>query len=427
LDQTRKSGATRQFPNALAGLWQKYKGGPDTSVPEVDTSVPLDTLKALAARLGQVPSSFTPHEKVHKILEERKKLAQPGGEAVPFDWGTGEHLAFASLLSEGTSVRFSGQDARRGTFSHRHAALVDSKTGTRFAPLTNVAKPGARLDIYDSPLSEAGVVGFDYGFSLDSPDWLTCWEAQFGDFANCAQVVIDQFISSAEDKWMRLSGLVLLLPHGFEGQGPEHSSARLERFLQLCAEDNMQVCNFTTPANYFHALRRQVLRPWRKPMVVMTPKSLLRHKLATSTLHDLAHGQFQHVLGDPAFAQGAADPKAVRKVLLCSGKVFYDLFAAREASGKRDVAIVRLEQLYPFPESQLKAQLAQFPASAKLVWVQEEPFNMGAWYTLAARWPAGLSREPITCIARPESASPATGSAASHKLEQQLLVDQALA
>src|SRR5204863_110884 len=304
---------------------------------------------------------FTPNDKVAKILEARRKLAE-GAAGEPFDWGTGEHLAFATLLDEGSPIRFSGQDARRGTFSHRHAVLADARDGKRYTPLAHLRPGQGRFDIFDSPLSEAGVMGFDYGWSLDMPEALTCWEAQFGDFANGAQVVIDQFISSAEDKWNRLCGMVLLLPHGFEGQGPEHSSARLERFLQLCAEDNMQVCNLTTPAQYFHALRRQVLRPWRKPLVVMTPKSLLRHKHAVSNLKDLSEGGFQRVITD-----ASVSARRVKRVLLCSGKVYYDLLAAREQKEREDVALVRLEQLYPLDPEELTSALSIYPDGAKLV------------------------------------------------------------
>ncbi len=420
LDRMRSTGAKRSF-SVMTDLWSHYKGGPDASVPDAKTAVPLEKLRDLLLRSTALPANFTAHEKVAALLQTRRKLAEAGGEAVPFDWGTGEHLAIAALLDEGTSVRFSGQDVRRGTFSHRHAGLVDVKTGARLSPAAQVAKGKARFEIYDSPLSEAGVVGFDYGFSLDAPDWLVCWEAQFGDFVNGAQVLIDQFICSAEDKWGRLSGLTMLLPHGFEGQGPEHSSARLERFLQLCAEDNIQVCNLSTPAQYFHALRRQILRPLRKPLVIMTPKSLLRHKGAVSTLTDLSDGHFQRVIGDPTI-----DTQKARKVLLCSGKVYFDLLAAREARKLDNVAIIRVEQLYPLPETELQHQLALYREGTPLVWVQEEPFNMGAWYFLRARWPAAL-RKLSDCVARPESASPATGSHSSHKYEQTLLCDQALA
>jgi 2-oxoglutarate dehydrogenase E1 component len=414
LERTRKTGAKRA-ESAMAGLWAKYRGGPSEATPEVPTKVPLPKLRELLRKTSVVPPDFTPHEKIAKLLELRAKLAEGTGDE-PFDWATGEHLAFASLLDAGTPIRFSGQDSRRGTFSQRHAVLSDVRTGKRYTPLANVRPGQGRFEIYDSPLSEAGVLGFDYGFSLDTPDWLTCWEAQFGDFANGAQVVIDQFIVSAEDKWRRLSGIVLLLPHGFEGQGPEHSSARLERFLQLAAEDNIQVCNLTTPAQYFHALRRQVVRPLRKPLIVMTPKSLLRHKHAVSTLEDLSEGAFQRIIPDETVSA-----RKVKRVLLSSGKVYYDLLAAREAKQRQDVALVRIEQLYPLDPEELNEAVSRYPDSAKLVWVQEEPFNAGAWYYLRARY----SLRRISCVSRAESASPATGSAAAHRYEQQLLMDQA--
>jgi len=373
-------------------------------------------LRELLVKLSQVPQGFTPNDKVAKLLESRRKLAEGDGSE-PFDWGVGEHLAFAALLDDGAPIRFSGQDARRGTFSHRHAVLADARDGKRYTPLAHLREGQGRFDIFDSPLSEAGVMGFDYGWSLDMPEALCCWEAQFGDFANGGQVVIDQFISSAEDKWNRLSGIVLLLPHGFEGQGPEHSSARLERFLQLCAEDNIQVCYPTTPAQVFHLLRRQVLRPWRKPLVVMTPKSLLRHRLAVSSLRDLSRGSFQRIIVDPPAKQAT-------RVLLCSGKVYYDLITARETKKRDDVAIVRFEQLYPLSDASLAEVVKPFKG-AELIWVQEEPFNMGAWYHVRARWPEVVGKGRLIPVARAESASPATGSEKSHKYEQQLLVDQA--
>ena len=414
LERTRKTGAKRA-ESAMAGLWAKYRGGPASDTPEVSTAVPLSKLRDLLRSTAAVPADFTPHEKIRKLLELRERLAEGKGNE-PFDWATGEHLAFASLLDGGTPIRFSGQDSRRGTFSQRHAVLADVRTGSRYTPLANIRPGQARFEIYDSPLSEAGVLGFDYGFSLDTPEWLTCWEAQFGDFANGAQVVIDQFLVSAEDKWRRLSGIVLLLPHGFEGQGPEHSSARLERFLQLAAEDNVQVCNLSTPAQYFHVLRRQVLRPLRKPLVIMTPKSLLRHKHAVSTLKDLSEGGFQQIIPDETVSA-----RKVKRVLLSSGKVYYDLLAAREAKQRDDVALVRIEQLYPLDPEELNGAVSRYPDSAKLVWVQEEPFNAGAWYYLRARY----SLRRISCVSRAESASPATGSAAAHRYEQQLLMDQA--
>jgi 2-oxoglutarate dehydrogenase E1 component len=403
LERTRKEGARRSF-SAMAGLWSKYRGGPDAQSDEVPTQVPDSKLRELLVAISRVPGEFTPNDKIGKLLEGRRKLAE-AQQPLPFDWGVGEHLAFATLLDAGVPVRFSGQDSRRGTFSHRHAVLFDIKDGKRYTPLAHLRQGQARFDIFDSPLSEAGVLGFDYGWSLDMPEALCIWEAQFGDFVNGAQVVIDQFVSSAEDKWNRLSGVTLLLPHGFEGQGPEHSSARLERFLQLCAEDNMQVCFPTTPAQIFHLLRRQVLRTWRKPLVVMTPKSLLRHKAAVSTLDDLSKGAFRRIIWDNSV-------KNARRVLLCTGKVYYDLVAGREAKKREEVAIVRIEQLYPLSDRHL-AEALQRHKGAELVWVQEEPFNMGAWYHLNARWPAALGE--LRCISRPESASPATGSEKSHK------------
>jgi 2-oxoglutarate dehydrogenase E1 component len=347
------------------------------------------------------------------------------------DWGTGEALAFASLLSEGVRVRLSGQDARRGTFNHRHSVLTDASTATRWSPFSKVAQGKGHFEVWDSPLSEQGVMGFDYGYSLDYPDGLVLWEAQFGDFANGAQVIIDQFVSAAEDKWNRLSGLVLLLPHGFEGQGPEHSSARLERFLQLCAEDNMYVCNMTTSAQLFHVLRRQIHRPLRKPLVVMSPKSLLR--LSFSSLDEFATGGFQRIIADSgvvATPEGPlpVDPAKVDRVLLCSGKLYYELEAARAARKATNVAIVRIEQLYPLSQADLERVLAPYAAGTQLVWVQEEPWNMGAWYFLNARLSEMLKgRFPLVCVARAESASPATGSPASHKIEQAMLIDEAFA
>jgi 2-oxoglutarate dehydrogenase E1 component len=413
LNRTRKEG-TKRSNSAMAGLWSKYRGGPDAQTPEVATHVPEPKLRKLLAKIATVPEGFTPNNKVQKILDQRRALsAGPATES--FDWSVGEHLALATLLDGGTPIRFSGQDSRRGTFSHRHAVLADANDGKRYTPLAHLREGQGVFDIIDSPLSEAGVMGFDYGWSLDTPEALTCWEAQFGDFANGAQVVIDQFICSAEDKWNRLSGMTLLLPHGFEGQGPEHSSARLERFLQLCAEDNMQVCYPTTPAQIFHLLRRQVLRPWRKPLVVLTPKSLLRNKAAVSSLDDLSQGAFRRIIWDPSV-------KKARRVLLCTGKVYYELAAAREAKKREDVAIIRIEQLYPLSD-QLLAEALEPHKKAEVVWVQEEPFNMGAWYHLHARWPSNLGR--ISCVSRPESASPATGSEKTHKYEQQALIDQA--
>jgi 2-oxoglutarate dehydrogenase E1 component len=414
--QEARSGNYLKWPHSLGGVWQGYVGGADDAVPDVSTAVSEDVLRRLATTLAEVPAGFSVHPKVRALLSKRKELLEQGK---PFDWGTAEHLAFASLLDEGIPVRLTGQDARRGTFTHRQAAVHDAVTGERYVPLTKVSN--ARLSLYDSPLSETGVLGFEYGYSLDYPDALVIWEAQFGDFANGAQVIVDQFLVSAEDKWKRLSGLVMLLPHGYEGQGPEHSSARIERFLQMAAEDNIQVCNVTTPAQIFHLLRRQVHRKIRKPLIVFTPKSLLRLPEASSTLADLAHGRFQRTIGDPAVA-----PANAKRVLLCSGKVYYDLLKARSDANAADIAIVRLEQLYPLHQ-ELPDALAGYPDGTPLVWVQEEPKNAGAWYFLHAtlRDLVG-TRLPLSCVARDASASPATGSTASHELEQRRLLSAAL-
>lgn len=416
LEEERK-GDYLKPPRAMGGVWTPYIGGPDKNVPEVKTSVPREVLLDLATRLAELPPGFDANAKVKAVLDRRREQVTKGE---PFDWGTAEHLAFASLVDDDRTIRITGQDARRGTFTHRHATLFDAKTGARYTPLSNLGK--GKFEVHDSPLSEAGVLGFEYGYSLDAPDALVIWEAQFGDFANGAQVIIDQFIVSAEDKWLRLSGLVLLLPHGYEGQGPEHSSGRVERFLQLSASDNIQVCNLTTPAQLFHALRRQVLRPWRKPLVILTPKSLLRHKEAVSTVDDLANGHFQRVIGDPT-----ADPAKVKRVLLCSGKVYYDLLDARRKLNRDDVAIVRLEQLYPINE-ELAEALDVYPAGTPLVWVQEEPRNMGPWYFMNANLHKHIGdRLPLSVVARPAAASPATGSKASHDLEQERLLAEAFA
>jgi 2-oxoglutarate dehydrogenase E1 component len=329
--------------------------------------------------------------------------------------------AFGTLVADGTRLRFSGQDVRRGTFSHRHAGLYDLNDGHVWIGLQDLAVRPEHVEMYNSPLSEVGVLGFEYGYSLDCPDGLVIWEAQFGDFVNVAQVIIDQFIASAEDKWKRLSGLVMLLPHGMEGQGPEHSSARLERFLAMGADDNIQVVNPTTPANYFHLLRRHAQRRWKKPLVVMTPKSLLRSKDATSPLSELVGGHFQEIIPDTTVS-----PKAVRRILLCSGKVYYDLAKYREDSKRDDVAIIRIEQLYPFPAKALEELLSQYSDKASLFWVQEEARNMGAWGFLRTKYGERLlDRYPFRGVCRPEAASPATGSATSHKIEQQTILKQA--
>ncbi len=350
-------------------------------------------------RLTELPENFTPHPKIARLLAARREMAE--GKA-RLDWAAGEALALATLATEGVRIRLSGQDSRRGTFSHRHAVLYDYEGNGTYTPLQHLAADQAPVDIINSPLSENGVLGFDYGYSLDYPDGLTLWEAQFGDFANAAQVIIDQFISSAEDKWRRLSGLVLLLPHGFEGMGPEHSSARLERFLNLCAKDNLQVVYPSTPAQFFHLLRRQALRLWRKPLVVMTPKSLLRLPEASSTLDELAGSEFQRVIPDTSQMR-----KSAVRILLCAGKIYFELDRARSERKRDDVAIVRLEQIYPLNTDLLESVLQAYPRDTPAVWVQEEPENMGAWRFLRARLGQRLfDRHPFTVVSRPESSSP---------------------
>jgi 2-oxoglutarate dehydrogenase E1 component len=340
-------------------------------------------------------------------------------------WSEGEALAYATLLSEGYSVRLSGQDSERGTFSHRHAVLHDIQTGEEYTPLRQFVTGKGAFHIHNSALSEMGVLGFEYGYSLDVPDGLTAWEAQFGDFANGAQIIIDQFIAAAESKWRRLSGITLLLPHGYEGQGPEHSSARLERFLDLCAEDNIQVCYPTTPAQIFHLLRRQVVRPVRKPLVIMSPKSLLRRPEATSKIEELAVGTFQEVILDKVA------PAGVTRLLLCSGKVYYDLVKARDERKDDSIAIVRLEQLYPFPFDELAGLVAKMPKLTELLWVQEEPRNAGGWHFMFPRLHDLASTRSqqsmkIGYIGRAEAASPATGFPKTHEYEQQLIIEEAI-
>ncbi len=402
------------------GPWAKYYGGPVEKAPNVVTGVDRARLTELLEKLTHVPADFHIHPKLVRAMERRRQMSR-GQE--PLDWATAEALAFATLAFEGVRIRVSGQDAQRGTFSQRHAVMHDVKDGREYMPLAHLSPDQGPVEIINSPLSEAGVMGFDYGYSLDCPEGLVAWEAQFGDFANAGQVVIDQFIASAEAKWRRLSGLVLLLPHGFEGQGPEHSSARLERFLTLAAEDNMQVVYPTTPAQYFHCLRRQVIRPWRKPLVVMTPKSLLRRRECISTLAELSRGRFHSVLPESA----ARLTERNTRVLLCSGKVYYDLRQRRQELGVEGPPIIRIEQLYPFPINQLLAAFAPLPKGTPLVWVQEEPENMGAWRFIRAMWDDSLcQRYPLRCISRPASATPATGSKTAHEREQAELVDRAL-
>ena len=384
-------------------------------MPEVATAISAARAKQLLQQLSEVPEGFKVNSKIKRFLQARAAMAQ-GAQAL--DWSAAEALAFASLATDGYRVRMSGQDVERGTFSHRHAVLHDMDNDQRYMALAELSPEQGVVEIVNSSLSENAVLGFEYGYSLDWPDGITLWEAQFGDFVNTAQVIIDQFISSGEDKWRRLSGLVMLLPHGFEGGGPEHSSARLERFLQLCAEDNMQVVNFTTPANYFHALRRQVVRRWRKPMVVMSPKSLLRHPQVVSGIEEFSKGAFQKLILDDC------DPDEVDRILLCSGKVYYDLREAQAEQGANSV-IIRLEQLYPLPEQDIEETLARFKPELPVVWVQEEPKNMGAWFFLRLHYGDKIYGRDLKVASRPESASPATGSGSSHRLEQAQLVHTA--
>ncbi len=401
----------------FAGAWSGLN--PHYSFEPVKTGVPFETLKRITESTAQVPPGFHRNPKLDRILSARVKTMEARGQV---DWAFAESLAFGSLLLEGTPVRLSGQDSRRGTFSQRHAVLTDYHTGDRYIPLNHLGGDQARFCVYDSMLSEAAVLGFDYGYSLDEPHMLIMWEAQFGDFANGAQVIVDQFISSAESKWGRASGLVMLLPHGYEGQGPEHSSARLERYLQLCAEENIQVVNATTPAQYFHLLRRQVRRNFRKPLIVMTPKSLLRHKEAVSPVDELTSGWFREVLDDATI-----EPEGVRRVVLCSGKVYYDLLRKRDEVGKtREVALIRLEQFYPWPAEALTAVLSRYPSSSvEWVWAQEESQNMGGWHFV---WPRlrELLGEDVLYVGRGASASTATGSHAVHEREQAELVEAAI-
>jgi 2-oxoglutarate dehydrogenase E1 component len=408
--------AVQPGADAQAGFWKQYRGGAVGRADEGPTAVSSETLREVGKALVHVPQGFVVHAKLAKVIEARAQMV--AGEK-PLDWAMGEALALGTLAWEGTRVRLVGQDVRRGTFSHRHAVLHDQRSGVPYSPLAHLRAGQGPVEVRDSLLSEAAALGFEYGYSLEMPDALTIWEAQFGDFVNAAQVIIDQFLAAGEAKWNRLSGLVLLLPHGMEGQGPEHSSARLERFVELSVDENWRVVNLTTPANYFHALRRQVRSPWRKPLVVMSPKSLLRHPAAVSPLAELADGRFRKVIGDDA------DPSEITRVVLCSGKVYYDLAAARDAQGARHAALVRLEQLYPLDVDGVLAELRRYRGGVELIWAQEEPANMGAWEhidrQLAPRLPSRLAY-----VGRQPSASPAVGSATRHKLEQEQIVREAL-
>jgi 2-oxoglutarate dehydrogenase E1 component len=400
----------------LPSYWDPYVGGRHRPDLEVDTAAAPEAIAEVAAGITSVPEGFRLHPKVRKLLDERREMA--AGRR-PVDWGTAEALAFGTLLLEGTPVRLSGQDSRRGTFSQRHAVLFDFETGRPHAPLARLRPDQAPFEAHDSPLSEAAPLGFEYGYSRDFPEALVCWEAQFGDFANGAQILIDQFASAGEDKWGLLSGLVILLPHGYEGQGPEHSSARVERFLQLAAEDNIQVCQPGTAAQYFHLLRRQALRSWRKPLVVFTPKSLLRAPAAASPVEELTRGRFLTVVADEAGVPA-------ERVLVCTGKIAHELAAERRRRGAA-AAIVRIEQLYPFPEEALREAIERHPDAREVVWVQEEPANMGALAFVAPALARAAGSRRVTSVKRSASASPATGSAKAHAIEQKALLEVAFA
>jgi 2-oxoglutarate dehydrogenase E1 component len=428
--QTRtRAEPPKPFVSTFENRWKSFRRPADEDLFQpVKTSVDAKVLLDIAQKINVVPSGFTIHPKLksQKLLENRLKAVQDGKG---IDWGNGETLAYATLLLEGHPVRITGQDAERGTFTHRHAVLNDFETGETYTPLNHIKSGQSPFRVYNSFLSETAAMGFEYGYSLSDPNSLVIWEAQFGDFANGAQVIIDQFLSTSESKWQRMSGLTLLLPHGFEGQGPEHSSARLERFLQLCGKQNMFVCNLTTPAQIFHALRRQVTWNFRKPLVVMSPKSLLRHPLAVSSLDDFTKSGFQEIIDD-AQATSTASAAKIKRVLLCTGKVYYDLLAARTEKKRDDVAIVRLEQIYPWPGSKLVDILGRYKG-AEIVWVQEEPRNMGAWSFIFNMWMGGLDQfmdraggRPIRYIGREVSSSPAVGSEKIHHKQQEALVEK---
>jgi 2-oxoglutarate dehydrogenase E1 component len=409
--ELEKNPVMRRLPR----YWNTYKGGRYQDSYEVETAVPEENLALIGQSLVSYPEGFHVHAKVKKLLDQRQEMAE--GKRV-LDYGMAEALAFGSLLAQGIPVRLTGQDSRRGTFNQRHAALIDIENEGEYVPLEHVSEDGTWCEIYNSPLSEAAVLGFEYGFSRDYPEALVLWEAQFGDFANGAQIIIDQFIAASEDKWNLLSGLVMLLPHGYEGQGPEHSSARMERFLQLAARDNIQVCYPSTAAQYFHLLRRQALRSWRKPLVVLTPKSMLRNPSASSPLSDLAKGAFQPVIPDSG--DGSA-----KRVLICTGKIGHELDAARKRRKDDSIAIVFVEQLYPFPQAELAAELSRY-ADADFVWVQEEPANMGAFSYILPQLERVTGGRPVLSVKRSAAASPATGSHKAHDMEQKTLITLAL-
>jgi 2-oxoglutarate dehydrogenase E1 component len=401
----------------LPSYWAPFSGGPWDSGYDRDTGLPAAELRQLGARLCAAPADFALHPKLKKLLEERAKMFE--GEK-PLDYGAAEALAFGSLVAAGVPVRLSGQDSRRGTFSHRHSVLIDIENEAEYVPLQHVAPGQARFESYDSILSEAAVLGFEYGYSRDAPETLVLWEAQFGDFANGAEIIIDQFLAAGEDKWALLSGVTMLLPHGFEGQGPEHSSARIERYLQLAAEDNIQVCQPSNAAQHFHLLRRQALRPWRKPLIVFTPKSMLRHPDACSPLADLARARFLNVVPDQEVV-------AAKRLLLCSGKIGHELRVERERRADTSTAIAFVDQLYPFPDAELRAELERHPDAREVLWVQEEPANMGALFFVLPHLEHLARGRHVRSVKRSASASPATGSPKAHAMEQRTLLNLAFA
>jgi len=413
----QKAGSITKKPTLreLPAYWDNFKGGRFKPEYAVDTGLPREELQEITERLTSYPPDFHIHPKVKKLLEQR---AEMGAGKRPVDYGMAEALAFGSLVKAGIPVRLSGQDTRRGTFNQRHSVLLDIENEQEYVPLQHVAADQARCEVYNSTLSEAGVLGFEYGYSRDYPEALVLWEAQFGDFVNVAQAVIDQFVSSGEDKWGLLSGLVLLLPHGYEGQGPEHSSARIERFLQLAARDNFQICQPSNAAQYFHLLRRQALRPWRKPLVVFTPKSMLRHPEASSPIEDFTHPRFLSVLPDE-------EVHDARRILLCTGKIGHELRLERKKRKDESTAIIFVEQLYPFPDADLSAAIEQHPSAREIVWVQEEPANMGALTYILPRLRRIAGGRSVMSVKRSASASPATGSAKAHEVEQKTLLSLA--
>ena len=414
----QKAAAKAEHKARLAQLpdyWSGYHGGELKPEYDVPTGIPESEVEGLVKALVRYPEGFNIHPKVKKLFEQREEM---GAGTRPFDYGMAELIAYASLLENGTPVRLTGQDSQRGTFNQRHAVMIDTETELRYTPLAHLREGQARFEVYNSLLSEAAVLGFEYGFSRDFPEALVLWEAQFGDFANGAQIIIDQFIAAGEAKWGLLSGVVLLLPHGYEGQGPEHSSARMERFLQLAANDNMQICQPSNAAQYFHLLRRQVLRPWRKPLVVFTPKSMLRHPDAASSRVDFGAEHYQNVLADK-------EVTSPRRLLLCSGKIGHNLRVERQKRKDMSVGIIFLEQLYPWPEAELQAALDQHPEAQEIVWVQEEPANMGALFYVMPHLRRMAADRAVLSVKRSPTASPATGSAKAHEMEEKTLIDLA--